>query len=80
MRLSGNIWPQLPAGIKGFRPPCCNPHACPWLRTHQPVGRLKDPGGKGVGGKSLPPIHCPRTPCQCQERDKAALNTGLYWR
>lgn len=44
MWLSGNIWLQLPAGIKGFPSPCCGPHACPWLRIHRHVGRQKDLG------------------------------------
>lgn len=77
--LSGNSWPQLPAGIKGFRPPCSSPHSCPWLRTHQPVGRRKDPGDTERGEVPAPLSSVQWTLYQRQERDNAVLNTGLYW-
>lgn len=55
-------WKHLastPAGIKGFRLLCCGPHACPWLRIHQHVGRWKDLGDTQLEGSPCSPIHCP---------------------
>ena len=44
MWLTANSWPQLPAGIKGFRPPGYSPPRSPLTKDTSACGKAERPG------------------------------------
>lgn len=65
---------RLPASV--LRPP-----RLPLPEDTSACGKTEGPGGYPIGGKSLLPLSTVQwTLWQCEEKNNAVFNTGLYWR